>query len=578
MGRMRTGNGGAEQLSISVPFGVHLLDRAPHCDNHSVSLATFDCPSPPPGHARLAEDALSLQGHHLPHAHEPRCCHQGGQSDSVHQEPIPNPGLPVSGLPLLPHVAHAPGHLHHVLHPRQQLHEPSAGVSEPAGRRRAPLPDGREALHYALSARRSRWGHGERASRAAHGRVDRRRILHASAARPVSPSLDAHGVSGTCMSDWPNKLPTFGHSSGRSSLPAFSNVPMDFDTPSQSLSPGAVIHNPTLALPATCDPPSESNPPKRAVWIVFGATGHIGRSLVRAILAHGDRCTAVGWTHENTMDQMDKWKSVSCLGLLCDVRVRDTVDWVIKKSIEHWGQVDIITNSTGYGVIAACEDQDDYDLRNQFTTNFLGTLHIIQLSLPHFRAQNSGRYLIFSSTAGSLGVPGLGPYCATKYAVEGLIESMLYEVDIFNIKATLVEPGHVRLDEPDDNMLLPMYTSAPGTGPPKPKRYGHFSVKPNPSEPYATLTSPAQHARRMVQWLNDRQPVSAVKSAELLWQLGHCSYPPLRLILGSYAVESIRDRMKSITEEIEDWKHLSFPVAVPPEDEEKKDEIKEEQD
>ena len=106
------------------------------------------------------------------------------------------------------------------------------------------------------------------------------------------------------------------------------------------------------------------------------------------------------------------------------------------------------------GVIGACEDQDDFDLRNQFNTNFLGTLHILHLSLPHFRAQNHGRYLIFSSTAGALGVPGLGPYCATKYAVEGLIESMLYEIDVFNIKATLVEPGHVRLDEPDDQIAL----------------------------------------------------------------------------------------------------------------------------
>jgi NAD(P)-dependent dehydrogenase (short-subunit alcohol dehydrogenase family) len=215
------------------------------------------------------------------------------------------------------------------------------------------------------------------------------------------------------------------------------------------------------------------------------------------------------------------------------------------------------------GVIGACEDQDDYDLRNQFTTNFLGTLHIIQLSLPHFRAQNHGRYLIFSSTAGALGVPGLGPYCATKYAVEGLIESMLYEIDIFNIKATLVEPGHVRLDEPDDGVIPrpPLQRGAsnlaninqPGaavTGPPKPKRYGHFWVKPNPSPPYSPLNSPARHARRMVQWLNDRQPVSAVKSAELIWQLGHCSYPPLRLLLGSYAVDSIRDRLRSIIEEV----------------------------
>ncbi|KAJ4400305.1 1,2-dihydroxy-3-keto-5-methylthiopentene dioxygenase [Didymella pomorum] len=341
---------------------------------------------------------------------------------------------------------------------------------------------------------------------------------------------------------------------------------MDFDRVSQSLSPGAAIRNPELRLPATCEPPSESNPPKRAVWIVFGATGHIGRSLVRAILAHGDQCTAVGWTHENTPEQMQEWQDKRCLGLLCDVRVRETVDYVLKKSLEHWGKMDVIVNSTGYGVIGACEDQDDYDLRNQFSTNFLGTLHIIQLSLPYFRQQSAGRYLIFSSTAGSLGVPGLGPYCATKYAVEGLIESMLYEIDAFNIKATLVEPGHVRLDEPDDNIVPSGYPVTPGAGPPKPKRYGHFSVKPNPSEPYATLTSPAQHARRMVQWLNDRQPVSAVKSAELVWQLGHCSYPPLRLILGSYAVDSIRDRLRSITEEIEDWKHLSFPVTATDDD------------
>lgn len=283
---------------------------------------------------------------------------------------------------------------------------------------------------------------------------------------------------------------------------------------------------------------------------VFGATGHIGRSLVRAILAHGDQCTAVGWSHENTPEQMQEWQDRRCLGLLCDVRVRETVDYVLKKSLQHWGKMHVIVNSTGYGVIGACEDQDDYDLRNQFSTNFLGTLHIIQLSLPYFRQQSAGRYLIFSSTAGSLGVPGLGPYCATKYAVEGLIESMLYEIDAFNIKATLVEPGHVRLDEPDDTVVPPGYPATPGAGPPKPRRYGHFSVKPNPSEPYATLTSPAQHARRMVQWLNDRQPVSAVKSAELVWQLGHCSYPPLRLVLGSYAVDSIRDRLRSITEEV----------------------------
>ena len=137
---------------------------------------------------------------------------------------------------------------------------------------------------------------------------------------------------------------------------------------------------------------------------------------------------------------------------------------------------------------------------------------------------------------------------------------MLYEIDAFGIKATLVEPGHVRLDEPtglDDKAFEVISEDGRRINL---KRYGHFFVK-KPSEPYDTETAPAGHARRVVQWLADKQPTSAVKSAELVWQLGHCRYPPLRLLLGSFAIESVRDRLRSIIEEIEDWKHLHFPTG-----------------
>lgn len=273
----------------------------------------------------------------------------------------------------------------------------------------------------------------------------------------------------------------------------------------------------------------------------------MGRSLTRACLSHNDSVLAVGRTFENTPESMQNWHP-NCHGTLCDVRARESVAEVIALCLSHFGRIDVIANCSGYGVIGACEDQDDHELRNQFETNFMGTLHMIQLSLPYFREQGAGRYLIFSSTSGALGVPGLGPYCATKYAVEGLIEAMLYEIDSFNIKATLVEPGLVRRDEPDwEANPLPTW--------------GHFLIKPA-SDPYSHATSPALHAKRMVQWLGDKQPTSSVKCAELVWQLGHCSYPPLRLLLGSYALESIRDRLKSITEELEDWKRESCPLFV----------------
>jgi NAD(P)-dependent dehydrogenase (short-subunit alcohol dehydrogenase family) len=263
---------------------------------------------------------------------------------------------------------------------------------------------------------------------------------------------------------------------------------------------------------------------------------------------------AVGQSFENTLSSMQNWHDNPdrYLGLLCDVRVRPTVAAVLEKTMEHFGRVDVIANCSGYGVIGACEDQDEHEIRNQFETNFMGTLNIIQLSLPYFRKRQAGRYLIFSSTSGALGVPGLGPYCATKYAVEGLIESMLYEVDRFNIKATLVEPGHLRRD---DDGVAGVHTMANGH---KLPMFGHFKVA-KASEPYLSKDAPAAHAQRTLQWMGNNQPTSVVKAAELIWQLGHCRYPPLRLLLGSYAVESIRDRLKCVIEEIEDWKHLSFP-------------------
>ncbi|ORY69492.1 putative 3-oxoacyl-reductase [Pseudomassariella vexata] len=281
---------------------------------------------------------------------------------------------------------------------------------------------------------------------------------------------------------------------------------------------------------------------------VFGGTGHMGRSLVKCALSRGDLVVAVGRTFETSAEDMAaQHLGTNSLGLLCDVRARDSVGRVIERALENFGRIDIVANCSGYGVIGACEDQDEHEIRNQFETNFMGTLHIIQASLPYFRSQNGGRYLIFSSTSGALGVPGLGPYCATKYAVEGLVEAMLYEVDAFNIKASLVEPGLVRRDE-SESQTNPLPT------------WGHFLIKPA-SEAYAQATSPALHAKRMVQWLGDKQPTSAIKCAELVWQLGHCSFPPLRLVLGSYAIESIRDRLRSVTEELEDWKHLHHPVA-----------------
>lgn len=102
-----------------------------------------------------------------------------------------------------------------------------------------------------------------------------------------------------------------------------------------------LANNPRLHLPAATDPPSETNPPTQKTWLVFGATGHIGRSLVKAALSHGDNVAAVGRTGENSMKQMQGWHE-RCLGLLCDVRVRETVRRAVDDCIGRFGGLDIV--------------------------------------------------------------------------------------------------------------------------------------------------------------------------------------------------------------------------------------------
>ncbi|CUS11902.1 unnamed protein product [Tuber aestivum] len=333
-------------------------------------------------------------------------------------------------------------------------------------------------------------------------------------------------------------------------------------------------------LPASSEPPSSSKPALQTVWLIFGATGHLGRSICRVALARGDCVTAVGRNLPGEEVVMQGWHQM-CQGLVCDVRVRDTVSKVFGSALEHWGRVDVVVNCTGYGIIGACEDQDEHEIRAQFETNLIGAANIFQLTLPYFRERGSGMYIVFSSTAGTLGTPGLGQrtaYCATKWAVEGLAESLMYEVEPLGIKVTIVVPGLSRRDEPDENLNGP----AP--------MWGHFLLKP-PADAYRATNSPAQHATRMIDWLKYKEPTSAIRIAEITWELGHSTHPPLRLFLGGHAVEAIRDRLRSTIEEvslslvyffdaswwwwweelflagmgisdmltrIEDWKHLNF--------------------
>lgn len=104
---------------------------------------------------------------------------------------------------------------------------------------------------------------------------------------------------------------------------------------------------------------------------------------------------------------MQGWHA-RCQGLVCDVRDRATVTAAFESCRTYWQRVDVVVNCTGYGIIGAVEDQGEHDIRAQFETNVMGTINILQLTLPYFRERAQGKYIIFSSTSGLMSIPGLG--------------------------------------------------------------------------------------------------------------------------------------------------------------------------
>jgi NAD(P)-dependent dehydrogenase (short-subunit alcohol dehydrogenase family) len=123
-------------------------------------------------------------------------------------------------------------------------------------------------------------------------------------------------------------------------------------------------------------------------------------------------------------------------------------DASIRNSIEKVGseneRIDVLVNNAGYGLVGAFEDLSVEEIKSQFETNFFGVIRLTQQVLPVMRKQKSGTIVNVSSGAGRIGFPGMSAYISSKFALEGLSESMSYELEPFGIKVVIIEPGVIR--------------------------------------------------------------------------------------------------------------------------------------
>lgn len=181
------------------------------------------------------------------------------------------------------------------------------------------------------------------------------------------------------------------------------------------------------------------------VWFVTGSSRGFGREFVTAALSRGDRVAATA-RDVHTLDDLTARYGDAVLPLPLDVTDRAAVAATVQRAHDHFGRLDVVVNNAGFGLFGAVEELSEADIRAQLETNLLGALWVTQAVLPHLRGQGGGHIVQISSAGGVLAFPAMGGYHASKWALEGLSESLSQEVAGFGIKVTIVEPGSYGTD------------------------------------------------------------------------------------------------------------------------------------
>ncbi|TFD33775.1 SDR family NAD(P)-dependent oxidoreductase [Cryobacterium cryoconiti] len=176
------------------------------------------------------------------------------------------------------------------------------------------------------------------------------------------------------------------------------------------------------------------------VWFITGSSKGFGREFVLAALERGDKVAATARNTDSLSGLVEKYGD-AILPIRLDVTDRDQVFAAVKTAHEAFGRLDVVINNAGYGLFGAVEEISEQQLRDQFEVNLFGVFHVTQAVLPILREQQSGHIIQISSIGGLVAFPNLGGYHASKWALEGLSDSLAQEVAGFGIKVTLVEPG-----------------------------------------------------------------------------------------------------------------------------------------
>ncbi len=272
-------------------------------------------------------------------------------------------------------------------------------------------------------------------------------------------------------------------------------------------------------------------------WLITGINRGLGRDLAEALLQRGDRVAGTA-RKAAELDGLKAMHGEQLWTAALDLTDAGAIRSVVDRAFADLGRIDVVVNNAGSGLVGAVEECTEEQIRHVLDTNLLGSILMVKAALPHLRAQGGGRILQVSSALGQFALPGISLYVASKWGIEGFIESTAQDVAPFGIEATIFEPGQIRTDFGMTAALSPALAAYEGT----PARGIRGAVESRRGAGAGSSTGagdPAKMAKVMIDSV-DQSPA------------------PKRVVMGSNSYDMLSAAYRERAEALEAQKTLAF--------------------
>lgn len=267
------------------------------------------------------------------------------------------------------------------------------------------------------------------------------------------------------------------------------------------------------------------------LFFITGVSSGFGRALTEEAISAGHR--VIGTLRDEALKaEFEQRYPGQFYGRVLDVTDFSALPAIAEEVEQHIGAVDVLVNNAGYGHEGIMEESPMEDIFRQFNVNVFGAVAVIKAFLPYFRQRRAGHILNITSMGGFITMPGISYYCGSKFALQGISETLSAELKPFNIAVTAVQPGSFRTDWAGRSMVR----------------------SPRSISDYDQSFGPIRETREK---RSGHQPGDPRKAARALLTLVNMPEPPEFLLLGSDAVRLVRDKISRMQTSLNEMESLS---------------------